>query len=97
VVAANSWLNQPSGYTMSHGRITSIDPVAVFFNGATYYQAPHMILAAYLVAGGLAATPYAAGLLRGRRDRYHRLGFLVPFTIAAVVTPVQIAVGRATR
>ncbi|MGH3120416.1 MAG: cytochrome ubiquinol oxidase subunit I, partial [Streptosporangiaceae bacterium] len=93
VVAANSWMNQPSGYTMAHGQITSVDPVAVFFNGATYYEAPHMILAAYMVAGGLAATPYAVGLLRGRRDRYTRLGFLVPFTIAAVVTPVQIAVG----
>ena len=43
--------------------------------------------------GGLAATPYAVGLLRGHRDRYTRLGFLVPFTIAAIVTPFQIAVG----
>lgn len=93
VVAANSWMNDPSGYTVAHGQITSVNPVAVFFNGATYYEAPHMILAAYMVAGGLAATPYAVGLLRGRRDRYHRLGFLVPFTIAAVVTPFQIAVG----
>ena len=93
VVAANSWMNQPSGYTMAHGQITSVDPVAVFFNGATYYEAPHMILAAYMVAGGLAATPYAVGLLRGHRDRYTRLGFLVPFTMAAIVTPFQIAVG----
>ena len=36
-----------------------------------------MVLAAYMVAGGLAATPYAVGLLRGRRDRYHRLGFVL--------------------
>jgi cytochrome bd ubiquinol oxidase subunit I len=93
VVAANSWMNDPSGYTVAHGQITSVDPVAVFFNGATYYEAPHMILAAYMVAGGLAATPYAVGLLRGHRDRYTRLGFLVPFTIAAIVTPFQIAVG----
>ena len=93
VVAANSWMNDPSGYTVAHGQITSVDPVAVFFNGATYYEAPHMILAAYMVAGGLAATPYAVGLLRGHRDRYTRLGFLVPFTIAAIATPFQIGVG----
>jgi cytochrome d ubiquinol oxidase subunit I len=90
VVAANSWMNDPSGYTMAHGQITSVNPVAVFFNGATYYEAPHMILAAYMVAGGLAATPYAVGLLRGHRDRYTRLGFGVPFAVAAIVTPVQI-------
>jgi cytochrome d ubiquinol oxidase subunit I len=93
VVAANSWMNQPTGYTLSHGRITSVDPVAVYFNPATYYEAPHMVLAAYMVAGGLAATPYAVGLLRGRRDRYTRLGFLIPFTIAAVATPFQIFMG----
>jgi cytochrome d ubiquinol oxidase subunit I len=95
VVAANAWMNDPSGFTMSAGKITSVDPVAVFFNGATWYETPHMILAAYMVAGGLAATPYAVGLLRGRRDRYHRLGFLLPFTVAAIATPFQIAIGDA--
>jgi cytochrome d ubiquinol oxidase subunit I len=32
-------------------------------------------------------------MLRGRRDRRHRLGLLIPLTLAAVVTPVQIGVG----
>jgi cytochrome d ubiquinol oxidase subunit I len=93
VVAANAWMNDPAGYTVAGGRITRVDPVAVFFNGATGYEVPHMVLAAYMVAGGLAATPYAVGLLRGRRDRYHRLGFGIPFTVAAVATPFQIAIG----
>ena len=34
-------------------------------------------------------------MLRGRRDRYHRLGFLIPFTVAAIATPIQMAVGDA--
>ena len=93
VVAANSWMNQPSGFTLSHGRITSVNPVAVFFNNATYYEIPHMLLAAYMVAGGITATPYAVGLLRGRRDRYTRLGFLVPFVVATIAAPFQIGVG----
>ena len=93
VVAANSWMNDPSGFTLVHGQITSVDPVAVFFNGATYYEVPHMILAAYMVAGGLTATPYAVGLLRRQRDRYTRLGFLVPFSTAAIAAPFQIGVG----
>ena len=46
-----------------------------------------------MVAGFGVAAVYAAGWLRGRRDRYHRLGFVLPFTVAAVVTPVQIGVG----
>jgi cytochrome d ubiquinol oxidase subunit I len=32
-------------------------------------------------------------MLRGRRDRYHRLGFIIPFTVAAIATPVQMFVG----
>jgi cytochrome bd ubiquinol oxidase subunit I len=36
---------------------------------------------------------YAVGLLRGRRDRYHRLGFGVPFTIAGIAAPLQVMMG----
>ena len=32
-------------------------------------------------------------MLRGRRDRYRRLGFIIPFTVAAIATPVQTGVG----
>jgi cytochrome d ubiquinol oxidase subunit I len=54
---------------------------------------PHMILAAYMVTGFLVAGVYAAGVLRGRRDRYHYTGFAIGFVPAAVLTPVQILVG----
>ncbi|GLL16257.1 hypothetical protein GCM10017577_74170 [Pseudonocardia halophobica] len=52
-----------------------------------------MLLAGYLVAGFVVAGVYAVGLLPGRRDRYHRLGLAVSFTVAAAVTPLQIVVG----
>ena len=52
-----------------------------------------MLVAAYLVGGFLVASVYAVGMLRGRRDRYHRLGFLIPFTVAAIATPIQMLVG----
>jgi len=54
---------------------------------------PHMLLAAYLVAGFGVASVYAVGFLRGRRDRYHRLGFAIPFVLAAALTPVEFLVG----
>ena len=44
-----------------------------------------MILAAYMVTGFLVASVYAVGMLRGRRDRHHRLGLLIPLTVAAIV------------
>ena len=73
--------------------MTSVQPLDVIFNNATGYEVPHMILAAYMVAGFLVASVYAVGMLRGRRDRYHRVGFLIPFTVAAIATPVQLVVG----
>jgi cytochrome d ubiquinol oxidase subunit I len=94
VVSANSWMNQPAGFEQdSQGRVTDVDVLEVIFNGATPYEVPHMILAAYMVAGFLVASVYAVGMLRGRNDRYHRVGFAIPFTIAALATPIQLFVG----
>jgi cytochrome d ubiquinol oxidase subunit I len=94
VVAANSWMNEPAGFTLnSAGKVVSVDPWAVIFNKAMPYETAHMLVAAYLVGGFLIASVYAVGLLRGRRDRYHRLGFIIPFTVAAIAAPIQMVVG----
>ena len=94
VVAVNSWMNQPQGFTLdAAGNVTDVDPWKVIFNPAVPYEVPHMILAAYLVAGFLVASVYAVGMLKGRRDRHHRLGLLIPLTVACIATPIQFAVG----
>jgi cytochrome d ubiquinol oxidase subunit I len=93
VVAVNSWMNQPGGFTMKNGHVVAIDPWQVFFNRAAIYQMPHMILAAYMVAGFSVAAVYAVGILRGRHDRYHYTGFALGFIPAAVLTPFQLFVG----
>jgi cytochrome d ubiquinol oxidase subunit I len=94
VVAANAWMNSPSGFTRnSAGDIVDVDPWRVIFNDAMPLMAAHMIIAAYVVGGFLVASVYAVGMLRGRRDRYHRLGFLIPFTVASIAIPIQMGVG----
>jgi cytochrome d ubiquinol oxidase subunit I len=93
VVAVNSWMNQPQGYTLSNGDVTAVEPLKVIFNPAVPYEVPHMILAAYIVTGFLVASIYAVGMLRGRRDRYHRLGLLIPLTVGVIAAPIQFAVG----
>jgi cytochrome bd ubiquinol oxidase subunit I len=94
VISANSWMNQPQGFDLNAaGDVTNVRPLEVIFNPATGYEFFHMWLAAYMVTGFLIASVYAVGMLRGRRDRYHRLGFLIPFTMAAIATPIQLFVG----
>ncbi|HKC29636.1 MAG TPA: cytochrome ubiquinol oxidase subunit I [Jatrophihabitans sp.] len=93
VIAVNSWMNQPGGFTERNGKVVSVNPWQVYFNHAAIYEMPHMILAAYMVTGFLVAGVYAAGILRGRRDRYHYTGFAIGFVPTAILTPFQIFVG----
>jgi len=96
VVAVNSWMNQPGGYALgADGSVTDVDPLKVIFNDAVPYEVPHMILAAYLVVAFTIASVYAVGMLKGRRDRHHRLGLLIPLTVGCVLAPVQFVVGDA--
>ncbi|HEX2387658.1 MAG TPA: cytochrome ubiquinol oxidase subunit I [Solirubrobacterales bacterium] len=97
VVAVNSWMNQPQGFKLdSAGNPTDVEPLNALFNPATTYEVPHMLLAAYLVVGFGLASVYAIGMLRKperRHDRRYRLGLLIPLSVAAILTPVQLFVG----
>jgi len=93
VVSANAWMNQPRGFDLENGQVTGVDPWAAMVNPATGPESVHMMVAAFMVTGFVMGSVYAVGMLRGRRDRYHRLGFLVPFTVAAIMAPVQVGVG----
>ena len=97
VVAVNSWMNQPQGFALDgSGNPTGVSPLSALFNPATVYEFPHMLLAAYMVVGFGLASIYAIAMLRSpakRTDRRHRLGLLIPLTVAALLTPVQIFVG----
>ncbi len=93
VVTANAWMQQPQGFELVDGRVVDASPWEAMFNPATPHQTVHMILAAFMVSGFLVATVYAAALLRGKRDAYHRRAFRLAFAFAAIATPVQIGVG----
>ncbi len=94
VVSANAWMNSPEGFTLdAAGNVVDVDPWGVIFNDAMPLMSLHMIFAAYIVGGFLVSSVYAIGMLRGRRDRYHRLGLIIPFTVAAIALPFQMGVG----
>ncbi|MFJ8743735.1 cytochrome ubiquinol oxidase subunit I [Embleya sp. NPDC127516] len=94
IIAANAWMNTPAGFTLDPtGKPVNVDIRSVIFTPMFGPQYWHFVVAMFLTAGYVVAGVYAVGWLRGRRDRYHRLGFRVPFTIAAVLTPVQFVLG----
>ncbi len=94
VISVNGWMNAPTGFRLVDGVPTDIDPVAAILNSAVGLQFLHMYLAAVMVVGYSVAGVYALGWLRGRRDRLHRLGIVVPFLFAAVASPIQPVVGH---
>ncbi|MDP9463212.1 MAG: cytochrome ubiquinol oxidase subunit I [Actinomycetota bacterium] len=94
ILAVNSWMNAPSGFRLEGGKVVGVDPLAAIFNDALPMQFLHMLLAAYIVTGFLVASVYAAGMLRGRHDHRHRLGFLVPFAFASIAAVMQPLVGH---
>ena len=94
VLAVNAWMNWPTGFQIVDGRVTDVHPWQAMFNHRVWLQFLHMWLGAYMVVGFLIAGVYAVGMLRGRRDEHHRLGFIVPFVFASVAALCQPFVGH---
>lgn len=94
VLAVNAWMNAPTGFRIVDGEVTDIEPWAAMFNGQAFWQFLHMWIAAYMVVGFSIAGVYAVGMLRGRRDEHHRLGFIVPFVFATVAALAQPFAGH---
>ncbi len=53
VVAANGWMNSPTGFDYVDGKYINIDPIKAMFNDAWFTQSLHMTL------GAFAATVFA--------------------------------------
>jgi cytochrome d ubiquinol oxidase subunit I len=94
VIAVNGWMNHPTGFRLSGGRVTDVHPFhALFENPYFWHELVHMYIAGYIVTGFLVAAAYAIGFLRGRWGRYERAALAIPLTIAALASPVQVLVG----
>src|SRR5438034_2434609 len=94
VISVNGWMNHPTGFRLSHGRIVDVHPLqALFGNSYFWHELIHMYLAAYLVTGFLLAAAYAAGRLRGRWGRYERTALAIPLAVATLASIAQVFVG----
>src|ERR687892_1588631 len=94
VIAVNGWMNNPQGFTVgADGEVTDVNPLSALFNANLWHEEVHMYLAGFIVASALVAGVYAVAWLRGRRDRYHRAGLIVPLAVLSLAAPAQIVVG----
>ena len=91
VVAANAWMNSPSGFDIINGEYVNIDPIAALFNDAWFTQALHMTFAAFASTGFAVAGVHAIMLLRGHKIRFHKEALKIALifgSIAAFAMPI---------
>ena len=92
IVMANAWMNNPVGIGVSHGKVVA-DPWKIFASSTSWTEVTHMLIAALMCTGGAVAAVYAVGMLRGRRDRYHRNGLNLGMAVILILAPIQLIVG----
>ncbi|WP_236975571.1 cytochrome ubiquinol oxidase subunit I [Membranihabitans maritimus] len=71
VVAANGWMNSPTGFEYANGVFSNIDPVHAMFNEAWIPQALHMTFAAFASTGFAVAGIHAVYIMRNKKIRFH--------------------------
>ena len=93
ILAANSWMHTPAGYTVSNGVYSPDDWLKVIFNPSFPYRFTHMVAGAYLCTAFAVIGTGAWYLLRGREKESVRTMFSMGLWFILIVAPAQIFLG----
>ena len=93
ILAANSWMQTPAGYSLVDGVFFATDFWAVVFNPSFPYRFAHMILASYLTAAFVVIAVSAWWVLRREHLVAARHGLVFGLGLAAILAPLQIFAG----
>ncbi len=93
IIVLNSWMHTPAGFEMRSGVAYATDWWAVVFNPSMPYRLAHMLLASGLTGAFLMAGVSAYRWLRNDRSAEVLLTLRGAVTVAALLIPLQIAVG----
>ncbi len=93
ILAANSWMHTPAGYTIENGHFMVADWAAAIFNPSFPYRLFHMITAAYLTTAFVVISVGALYLLQGRFYSQARTMLSMTFGLVTILAPLQIVLG----
>jgi cytochrome d ubiquinol oxidase subunit I len=94
VVAVNAWMQAPVGFEIdAAGNFTNIDPVATFRSPVWLHMSIHSSLSCYEAVAFAVAGVYAFGMLRGRRDAYHRSALSMAMAMGLITALLQTVSG----
>jgi len=89
VVAANAWMNSPTGFDFVSGEYINIDPMKAMFNDAWFTQALHMTIAAFAATGFAVAGVHALMMIRGNNLLFHTRAFKIAILSGAIASFLQ--------
>lgn len=89
VVAANSWMNSPSGFDYINGQYTNIDPIKAMFNAAWFEQALHMSIAAFAATGLAVSGVHALMIVRKQSVAFHKKAFRIAAVFGVTASILQ--------
>ena len=93
IIALNSWMHTPQGFSMIDGRAFANSWWAIIFNPSMPYRLLHMMVASFLTVSFLLAGLSAYRYLRGCRAKANNAVLKLALTSAMFLTPVQIILG----
>jgi cytochrome d ubiquinol oxidase subunit I len=93
ILALNSWMQTPAGFSLVDGRVHAVDWLAIVFNPSMPWRTLHMLLASGLTVSFLISGLSAWRLLRGDTRDDALLTLRTGVRLAAVLIPLQIMVG----
>jgi cytochrome d ubiquinol oxidase subunit I len=93
ILAANSWMQTPAGFTLADGTFHIRDWFSAIFNPSFPYRFAHMVTAAYIAGTFVVIGVTGFYLWRGRHREFARAGFSAAMWMAIILTPLQIFLG----
>ena len=89
VVAANGWMNSPSGFDWINGKAYHIDPIKALFNAAWFSQSLHMTIAAFAALGFAVVGIHAYFLLKEPKNVFHAKAIKIAIWFAVMAALLQ--------
>ena len=93
ILAANSWMQTPAGFTLRDGIAYPTSWFDVIFNPSFPYRFAHMMIATYLTTSVVVAATGARYLLAGQYRKQAMTMLKMGLGMLAVLAPVQAFVG----
>lgn len=93
ILAANSWMQTPRGYTIVDGRFYPVNWLEVIFNPSFPYRLAHTVVAFYVTTAFVVLGVGAYHLRRKTPGDEGRAMFLMALGLLTVLVPLQVFLG----